>query len=121
MVTNLDPINVRHKLAAALVVHDILLGRIQCSSLIQRTAVNSNRRGRNSRYLYTVFHRTNYGAVEPITKCVNIFNTVANVFLAGHSRRLFRLNVLMQLSDAWTSNIAVLNPSSSSAASNFTV
>jgi hypothetical protein len=99
--TFLDPISVRHKLAGVMVIHDVLLGYIRCPYFRQHVRVNPNRRGRNSRYLYPALHRTNYGYSEPITKCVIVFNTVADIFLSGHSRRVFRNNTLARLAQLW--------------------
>ena len=68
----IDTIEDRHQLACVTVIHDSLLGRIDCFAIRERIAtVNSNRRGR---YLTITAHRTNYGLFEPINKCARYSN-----------------------------------------------
>ena len=90
----IDTTEDQHQLACVTVIHDSLLGRINCFAIRERiTTVNSNRRGRHSRYLTIATHRTKYGLFEPINKCARFFNDVASIFLQGHSRCTFRREV----------------------------
>ena len=90
---NLDRLSDRRKMACATLVHDLLMGRMNCGELRGKVVVNPYRRGRQSRYLYEKFHRTEYGRHEPLNKCVIIFNEVADIFKKGLSRCAFRREV----------------------------
>ncbi len=86
----LDKIVDRHKLACVTLVYDSLMGRIDCQKLRNKIKINTNRRGRRSRYLYVDSHPTLYGKNEPVNMCVGLFNDVADIFLTGVSRAGFR-------------------------------
>lgn len=89
-VLRLDAIADHHKLACVTLVYDSLMGRLECPKLRSLITVNTNRRGRRSRYLYTSQHTTSYGANEPVNRCMTLFNDVADIFLSGVSRAGFR-------------------------------
>ena len=91
---DLASIEVRHKLACVTLVYDSLMGRLDNDYIRSKIVVNNNRRGRRSCYLYTEFHRTNYGRYEPINKAAELFNEVSHVFLRGLSRAGFRRGVI---------------------------
>ena len=85
----LDRLSDRSKTACATFVYDILMQRIQCDALRALIVVNPCRRMRRNRYLLEAFHRTDYGRHEPVNKCVMIFNSVADIFKTGLSRKGF--------------------------------
>ena len=87
---NLDTIASRHNAANVMLVYDNLMGRARCPGIRGKIQLNPNHRGRRSKYLAGLFHRTDYGQNEPINKCITKFNSVAHVFLTGVSRRGFR-------------------------------
>ena len=93
-VLRLDKISDRHKVACATFIFDLLMRRIDCRQLRDKIIVNTNRRGRHSRYINEAFHRTEYGRQEPLNKCIQVFNNVAEIFKSGLSRHAFRKEII---------------------------
>lgn len=77
----LELLRVRRDTSRALLVADILQGRIDCSYLLQQININVQPRAlRNSVMLRTPLHRTNYGLNGAIGGIQRVFNRVSASF-----------------------------------------
>lgn len=86
----------RRRDACAIFVFDILSGKIDSSSLLSLIDFRiPSRQLRHSDLLRIPFHRTNYGAGEPISYMMGVFNRVNHLFDFGISRRVFRNRLLL--------------------------
>lgn len=86
----------RRRDACATFIFDLLSGKIDSMSLLSLIDFNiPTRRLRQYDLLRVRHHRTNYGANEPISYAMGVFNSVANVFDFGLSRRVYRNRLLL--------------------------
>lgn len=88
---NIKSLEQRRRDACAVFIFDILSGKINSPSLLNLIDINiPSRQLRLSTMLRIPQHRTNYGAKEPISNAMAIFNSVSNLFDFGISRVVFR-------------------------------
>lgn len=86
----LDTLKMRRVIAKVMFVFDILSGRVSSPSLLAeigfRVPSYSTRR---HEFLQIDYHRTNYGAFEPINAALHSFNEIADLFDFNMSRSRF--------------------------------
>jgi Reverse transcriptase (RNA-dependent DNA polymerase) len=98
----LDSLEDRRTVSSALLIRDLLCGRIDSPSLtgLLRFEDNPYARRRNAR-LVQFFHRTNYGKFEPLNNAIMNFNQYCDLFgfRNDESRDVFRDRLRFALSD----------------------
>lgn len=86
----------RRRDACAIFIFDLLTGKINSSTLLCLIDFNiPSRHLRQQAMLRIPRHRTNYGANEPITNAMVVFNNVSHLFDFCTSRSVFRNRLLL--------------------------
>jgi hypothetical protein len=87
---NLETLDVRRRIARVMYVFDILSGRVSSPHLLAEVGLRApTYPTRRREFLHIDYHRTNYGAFEPINAALQSFNDVADLFDFNVSRSRF--------------------------------
>lgn len=91
---NLETLEKRRDNAGIFFIYDILMGFVDSPNLLQLIEFNvPSRRLRAHSLFRPIYHRTNYGINEPMSRMCVLFNSVENIFDFNLSRFMFRVNV----------------------------
>ena len=86
----MDTLKKRRDIARVLLVFDLLSGKIDSPNLLTQISLNvPSYQTRSREFLFVEFHRTNYGAFEPINAAVRGFNEFAGLFEFNLTRDKF--------------------------------
>jgi Reverse transcriptase (RNA-dependent DNA polymerase) len=87
---NLETLEIRRDIARIMYVFDILSGKVSSAPLLAEVGFRiPSYATRRHEFLHIDYHRTNYGAFEPINAALNSFNDIANFFDFNVSRKRF--------------------------------
>jgi hypothetical protein len=90
MLLSLETLETRRDIARILFVFDIFSGRVSSPPLLAEIGLRvPSYRTRQHDFFHIDFHRTNYGAFEPINAALHSFNEIADLFDFDLSRSQF--------------------------------
>ena len=98
---NMATLRNRQKLMCCMFIYDLLQGHTTADAIREQIIFRDNIQDlRNHRPLYELNCTTQYGAHEPINRCIRIFNEHYHLYSQASSRISFKNYVLLALKDA---------------------
>lgn len=97
-ILGIQKLSDRRKLQGIMFIKDIMDSNIDSPELLSILPFHIPTRSLRETHLFAIpFHRTNYGRNEPISRCLHIFNLVANTVNSTLNRFSFKRAVLRLL------------------------
>ncbi|XP_075158154.1 uncharacterized protein LOC142231432 [Haematobia irritans] len=99
-ILNILPLEDRRKMQNVLFIKDILDSRIDSQELLSILPIHAPLRSlRYNNLLEELFHKTNYGMNEPLSRCIHLFNNFCHDLDVTTNRFIFKKKLFKILQD----------------------